>query len=317
MPAAHVVVVGAVNVDLVVPAPRLPGPGETVLGATVERHGGGKGANAAVAAARAGATVHLVAAVGADDTGAAALADLRAEGVDVDAVAVLDGMPTGVALIVVDPAGENQIAVAAGANAALAADHVHEALDRLLPGAGCVLVSAEIAGPALLAAVGRAVAAGVPCVLNPAPVGDAVHAAVGSGAVLTPNETELRQLAHAATADDAGPGRPDGDVTTAARALAGRSGAAVVVTAGARGAVIVESAAGPVCAVAAPAATEVVDTTGAGDTFNGTLAARLAAGDRLEDAVRYGVVAASLSVGRLGARSAMPAASEIAAALGR
>ncbi|MEZ5232186.1 MAG: PfkB family carbohydrate kinase [Acidimicrobiales bacterium] len=276
---------------------------------------GGKGANAAVAAAR---RRHCppAAAVGADDTGAA-VGRPASRGVDVDAVAVLDGIPTGVALIVVDPAGENQIAVAAGANGALAADHVHDALDRLLPGAGCVLVSAEIAAPALLAAVGRAVAAGVPCVLNPAPVGDAVHAAVGSGAVLTPNETELRQLAHAATADDAGAGRPDGDVTAAARALAGGSGAAVVVTAGARGAVIVESAAGPVCAVAAPAATEVVDTTGAGDTFNGALAARLAAGDRLEDAVRYGVVAASLSVGRLGARSAMPAAPEIAAALGR
>ncbi|NMI00708.1 PfkB family carbohydrate kinase [Pseudonocardia acidicola] len=103
-----VIVVGAINVDFVVATDRLPGPGETVVGAGMARHGGGKGANAAVAAARAGATVRLVGAVGADDTGVAALNELRAEGIAVDDVAVLDGEPTGVALIVVDAEGENQ-----------------------------------------------------------------------------------------------------------------------------------------------------------------------------------------------------------------
>ena len=129
----RVVVVGAVNVDFVVAAERLPGPGETVVGPRVERFGGGKGANAAVAAARAGADVTLIGAVGDDDTGRAALDELRADGVRVDGVAVLDGVPTGVALIVVDAAGENQIAVGAGANAGVERDRVRAALLDALP----------------------------------------------------------------------------------------------------------------------------------------------------------------------------------------
>lgn len=159
------IVVGAINVDFVVAANRLPGPGETVVGAGIERHGGGKGANAAVAAARAGATVTLVGAVGAvgaDETGTGALTDLRAQGVEVDHVAVLDTEATGVALVVVDPRGENQIAVGAGANTALTPAWVRAALHDTLLTAGCVLVSTEIAG----AAVEAATAAGVPCVLN-------------------------------------------------------------------------------------------------------------------------------------------------------
>src|SRR3954447_22758451 len=128
-----VVVVGAVNVDLVVVAPTLPGPGETVVGGGLQTFGGGKGANAAVAAARSGATVHLIAAVGDDDHGRAALAELEAEGVDVSGVAVLSGQSTGVALIVVDEAGENQIAVGAGANAAIEADVVRRRIRESLP----------------------------------------------------------------------------------------------------------------------------------------------------------------------------------------
>ena len=128
--AGRLLVVGAVNVDLVVATDRLPGPGETVVGPTVTRHGGGKGANAAVAAARAGAGVRYCGAVGSDDMGASALAELRDSGVDVTDVDVLDGVATGMALIVVDPHGENQIAVGAGANAVLDADEVRAAVDR-------------------------------------------------------------------------------------------------------------------------------------------------------------------------------------------
>src|SRR3954467_455794 len=119
-----VVVVGAVNVDLVVVAPTLPGPGETGGGGGRQTFGGGKGGSAAVAAARAGATVKLIAAVGDDDHGRAALAELEAEGIDIAGVAALPGESTGVALIVVDDGGENQIAVGAGANAAIDADDV-------------------------------------------------------------------------------------------------------------------------------------------------------------------------------------------------
>lgn len=290
-----VLVVGAVNVDLVVAAPRLPGPGETVVGGGMERHGGGKGANAAVAAARAGARVALVGAVGDDDLGAAALDELRAEHVDVTGVAVVPGAATGVALIVVDPAGENQITVGAGANALVAASVV------VPDGTRCVLVSTEIAGEAVLAAV-RA-AGDVPCVLNPAPVTDAVLAALDAGPVLTPNRSECLDLA-------ARLGAPTGDVAVAAQRIRARTGAPVVVTLGGDGALVVD---GAVVAVPAPEVT-VRDTTGAGDTFNGVLAAGLAAGDPLLGAVRTAVVAAALSVGAVGARAGMPRAAEIAAA---
>lgn len=302
---AVVVVVGAVNVDLVVVAERLPGPGETVVGETVRRHGGGKGANAAVAAARAGAAVRLVGAVGADDTGAAALAELRAEGVDTAGVAVLPDVATGVALIVVDGRGENQIAVGAGANGALPAGHLAAALATALPGAGCVLVGTEIPDAAIVAAVSAAHDAGVPCVLNPAPVVAAVPRALARGPVLTPNAGECRELARRL-------GLGGADAGACARAVAARSGAPVVVTVGADGALIAAPG-GTVERVPAPPAT-VRDTTGAGDTFNGVLAARLAAGADLAAAVRAGVVAASLSVGHAGARAGMPTADRIDAA---
>lgn len=306
----RVVVVGAVNVDLVVAAPRLPGPGETVVGGGPARHGGGKGANAAVAAARAGAHVRLVGAVGADDHGSAALAELRAEGVDTRAVAVLDGVPTGVALIVVDARGENQIAVGAGANAAVRADRVEAAVRAAVPSAGCVLVSTEIPGDAVAAAVRAAAAAGVPCVLDPAPVIPEVAALLAHGPVLTPNGAECRDLAAllGAGAAPAEPGVPAG-----LRAVAARTGAPVVVTVGGAGAVLL--APGGVPERIPPHPSPVRDTTGAGDTFAGVLAAGLAAGADLGAAVRRATVAASLSVAHAGARAGMPAAAAMNAAM--
>jgi ribokinase len=302
----RVVVVGAVNVDLVVAAERLPGPGETVVGPRVEHFGGGKGANAAVAAARAGADVLLIGAVGADDTGRAALDELRGEGVRVDGVAMLDGVPTGVALIVVDAAGENQIAVGAGANAGVERDRVRAALVDALPHTDCVLVSTEIPLAAVVVAVETAVAVGVPCVLNPAPVlpglaGLLVPRPGLRGPLLTPNAGELAALT--------GPG-PTG---VRAVGLATRTEAPVVVTLGGEGALVVEP--GGVVEHLPPRPSTVCDTTGAGDTFNGVLAAQLAAGAALLDAARAANVGAALSVGHVGARVGMPTAEAIKAAM--
>lgn len=278
----RVVVVGAVNVDLVVHAPRLPGPGETVVGSGLRSSGGGKGANAAVAATRAGAEVALIGAVGADAHGDTALAELRAAGVDVSGVAVLPDRPTGVALIVVDDAGENQIAVGAGANAA-----VGPVTD--LGPADCVLVSTEIPDAAVVAAVR---AARGPCVLNPAPVTAAVVAVLDAGPILTPNRSECRALAALL-------GEADGDLATTAQRLQARTGAPLVVTLGADGALVVIDG---VVRTEPAVPTTVLDTTGAGDTFNGVLAARLADGVGFDDAVRVAVLAASRSVQRAGAR---------------
>jgi ribokinase len=316
-----VVVVGAINADMVVTADHLPRPGETVVGPRLERYGGGKGANAAVAASRAGGKVRLVGAVGADESGRSTVDELRAHGIDVSAVAVLPDEATGVALIVVDPSGENQIAVGAGANAAVSARQVSLALSpEVLGRTGCVLVSTEISGESIVAAVESAISSGVMCVLNPAPVVPAILQLLRRGPLLTPNVTELDALV--AALDHRLPDLPAirndlpddlQAVTERARRLAGVSRAPVVVTMGGQGAIIV-SAEGHAEHLPAPPAT-VRDTTGAGDTFNGVLAARLAAGDYLGIAVRTAIVAASISVGHVGARAGMPTAALIAAGL--
>jgi ribokinase len=281
------------------------------------RHGGGKGANAAVAAARVGAAVTLVGAVGADDMGRAALDELRAEGVAVDRVAVLDGVATGVALIVVDGAGENQIAVGAGANAQVDPDAVRAAVSAALPGAGCVLVSTEIPAAAVVAAVETAAAACLPCVLNPAPVLPELVDVLGSGPLLTPNAGELDTLATLAEPSDTD-GKPDeGERGVRARdracRLVAHTGAPVVVTLGGDGALVV----GPDGTVhdLPPRPATVRDTTGAGDTFNGVLAAYLAGGADLVAAARAANVAAALSVAQPGARRGMPSAAALAEAL--
>jgi ribokinase len=325
-PARGLAVVGAINVDLVVTSERLPRAGETVVGDGPQSFGGGKGANAAVAAARAGAEVILVGAVGTDQTGVETLESLAAEGVDVAAVARLDEAPTGVALIVVDAAGENQIAVGAGANGVLGGDAVRQALVPRIAALGCVLISTEIPDEAVLAAVEVATAAGVRCVLNPAPPTPAVEQAVPRGALLTPNAGELEDLLGRLGEGSGAPAGQEGsggqvaarevaghEVAQQAIALSRLSGAPVIVTRG-RDGVLIADGDEEVAELPAPAA-EVVDTTGAGDTFNGVLAARLAAGDDLRRAAELAVAAASISVGTRGAREGMPTAAEILAAV--
>jgi ribokinase len=286
MAAGNVLVVGSINVDLVVTLERLPRPGETVTGGRFARHGGGKGANQAVAAARAGGRVRFVGAVGDDEFGAAAVAELDSEGVDVDAVACLRD-ETGVALIAVDAGGGNQIAVASGANALVDGALVDDALNAAPLGpADVCLLGFEIPDGALVTAARAAVEAGAQVVLNPAPARE-LPAELPAGVILTPNAMEAEVLTG------------EGDPERAARALQARTGAPVLVTCGAKGAVLVE--ADGAIAIAAPGV-DVIDTTGAGDVLTGVLGARLAAGEGLADAARQAVEAASASVGTPGAR---------------
>jgi ribokinase len=324
--AGRVVVVGSVNVDLVVVAPRLPRPGETVTGGDVARHHGGKGGNQAVAAARLGAPVAFVGAVGDDDFGAAARAALAGEGIDVTHLAAA-ARPTGVALIVVDARAENLIAVAPGANASPTAASVTAALEALAVGPGdVVLASCEIPPGAVRAALATARAAGAAAVLNPAPADGLDAATIALAGVLTPNEAELALLVAAVDVDadasvaaahasaQAGSGAADVEAT-ARRLLAGGPGdRVVIVTLGAAGALAVPAAGPAIRVPAVPVAP--VDTTGAGDAFNGSLAVGLAAGLPLAEAVRRAVASAGLSTTRAGARGGMPTAAELAAFLG-
>jgi ribokinase len=294
MSDGSVVVVGSVNVDLVVAVRQLPGPGETVNGGTFARYGGGKGANQAVAAARLGAAVKFVGAVGTDDLGDEALQGLEREGVDVSGAIRLEDVPTGVALIVVDERGENQIAVASGANGALTGDHVRTAA-HLNGASGVVLLGHEVPPEAVEAGVEKAREAGWTAILNPAPARELLDDL--EGVLLTPNADEACRLAGA------------DEPVAAARALNQRTGAAVLVTLGPRGALLLEN--GAMEMLSAPSV-DVVDTTGAGDAVNGALAAEIAGGRELPDAVRFAIAAATLSTRAAGAREGMPRRDEVA-----
>jgi ribokinase len=285
--SGRVVVVGSVNVDLTLPVARLPEPGATVLAGDPLRAGGGKGANVAVAAARAGALVTLVAAVGEDRDGASGLRELAAEGVGTDAVAVLPGRPTGMALICVDDAGENHIVVAPGANMALAPEHVEARLGDLGQGDVCAL-SFEIPRAAVAAAGRAAAGRGARLVVNPSPVGELPGEVLAAAPTVVANAGEVRALSG------------EEGVRAGARALRAAGAADVVVTLGADGADVLTAGGEHVAVPAVPA--EVVDTTGAGDSFTGTLAAALAAGADLVPAVRRAAEAAARTTERRGAR---------------
>ena len=303
--SGRVIVVGSINVDLVVQVERLPGRGETVVGGRFARHHGGKGGNQAIAAARLGAPTTMVGAVGDDAFGGEERAALEAGGVAVDAILALPGHATGVALIVVDERGENSIAVAGGANAAMTSVQVRQAIRRLeLTKDDVVLVGHEIRTGATHEALRLGRLAGARTILNPAPVGELGPETLALADVLTPNEVELEALA--------GPG----SASAGARRLLGPDPGdrAVLVSLGRRGALLLLGR--QARAIPAPPVT-AVDTVGAGDALTGALAAGLASGLALPDAARRAVVAASLAVTRAGAREGMPTSSELGSALNR
>jgi ribokinase len=313
--SGRVIVVGSLNVDLVVRAPSLPGAGETVTGGTFSRHHGGKGGNQAVAAARLGASVSFVGAVGGDELGREARAALAAEGVAVEELRTLDAQPTGVALIVVDANGENQIAVASGANGTLDGALVDGALARLRPGArDVILVGHEIPTVGVRAALAAGRASGAVTILNPAPAGGLDRGTLGLADVVVPNRSELALLARRDAERVGRAGTPDSSpVAMAMRLLKpsaeGSGPGAILVTMGGAGALLVRDGHE---AVELPApAVEAIDSTGAGDALNGALAAGLAAGLGLEDAARRAVAAASLSTTRLGAREGLPTQAQL------
>jgi ribokinase len=304
--SGRVVVVGSVNVDLVVHGERLPAPGATVTGGTFERHHGGKGGNQAVAAARLGRPTFLIAAVGDDAFGAEARASLEADGVEVAGLATIPSAPTGVALILVDAAGENLISVASGASDRLEPAMVADSLDRLgsLDG-DVVLISREIPAETVVAALEAARRAGAMTVLNPAPADGLAAADLGSVDVLTPNRGEL-----VACAGGIGGDAPE---ALARRLLEAGIRRAVVVTLGSDGALLVPVD-GEVVHVPGHVVRSV-DATGAGDTFSGALAVGLAEGRPIEEAVRRATAAAALSTTVPGAREGMPTLEALEAAL--
>lgn len=287
----EVLVVGSINVDLVVRAAQLPAPGQTVTGGVFAQHQGGKGANQAVAAARAGAQVTMAGAVGDDEYGRSALADLEGAGVDVSRIAVMNGESTGLALIAVDERGANQIVVAPGANAALGAAAIDEALATYQPRPDSVAVlSFELGDDAIMAAAGYAASRGMRLLVNPAPARALPQPLLALSPIVLPNEGEATTLTG------------QSDPHAAALALAAQTGAPVIVTLGAAGALLHDPGRSRDTERLPAPTVQVVDTTGAGDAFVGALAAHLAAGKSLREAVAAAIEAASKSVTSAGAR---------------
>ncbi|QDB79875.1 ribokinase [Georgenia wutianyii] len=294
-PRGKVVVVGSANVDLVVPVPRHPGGGETVLGGSLARHPGGKGANQAVAAARAGgADTTFLGALGQDESADLLRASLEGAGVRTDLLARV-AEPTGTALITVSPDGENAIVVAPGANSLVAVGP--EQAERLAA-ADVVLAQLEIPVEAVAAAA-AARRPGALLVLNAAPSRDLPADLWPAVDVLVVNEHEAADL----TGDD------DAEPSALARLLLERV-PAVVITLGGAGSLVAERGGEPVAVPAFPV--DPVDTTGAGDTFCGVLAASLAQGSTLVDAARLAAAAGALATTAPGAQESVPTATAVA-----
>lgn len=305
--AGRIVVIGSINVDLVVRVATLPRPGETVLGGQFASVHGGKGANQAVAAARAGGHTTFVARVGDDSMGHSAIEAFQAEGIDTHFITVTPHCPTGVALILVDAAGENSIAVAGGANDRLSCDDIERARPAI-EAADVIVLQLEVPLEAVVRAVSIAQAAGTRVILNPAPARPLPTTLLASVDVLTPNETEADSLV--GRGPDTVPSATDVEGT--AGTLLGLGPRAVVLTRGAAGALV---AVGQAMTRVPAFPVEPLDTVAAGDVFNGCLAVMLAEGRDLIAATRCAAAAAAISVTREGAQASAPHRGEIDAFL--
>lgn len=296
-----IIVVGSINLDLIANVERLPGPGETVPGSAFTTAPGGKGANQALAARRAGAGVRMVGAAGKDAFAGEALALLSDAGVELSAVRRVDG-PTGTALILVGGDGENMIAVVAGANGRVSEADV---ADSGLGTGDHVLLQHEVPLETVAAALGRARSAGAVSILNTAPFQEGAATLLPRADYVVANETEFDLYADALRL-------APGDRKDRMHAFVEKTGNVLVVTLGGEG-VLAATPGDDFSVPALPVAP--VDTVGAGDTFCGYLAACLDKGMPLDDALRHAAAAGSLACLKPGAQPSIPVASEVEAAL--
>ncbi|EMK5832438.1 ribokinase [Citrobacter sedlakii] len=304
--AGKLVVLGSINADHILNLETFPAPGETVTGNHYQVAFGGKGANQAVAAGRSGANIAFIACTGDDDIGSSIRQQLASDNINVDPVSVIDGEPTGVALIFVNGEGENVIGIHAGANAALSPARVEAQRERIAE-ASALLMQLESPIDSVLAAANIAHENHTTVVLNPAParvLSDELLALVD---IITPNETEAEKLTGIRVENDE-------DAAKAARVLHKKGIDTVLITLGSRGvwaSVKGEGQRVPGFKV------EAVDTIAAGDTFNGALIAALLEDKALSDAIRFAHAAAAIAVTRKGAQPSVPWREEIEAFLGQ
>lgn len=294
-----IIVVGSSNVDLTVRVRRLPLPGETIRGATLLRTNGGKGANQAVAAARLGADVVFITCLGNDASGGMLSAQFAADGIDTSCIK-LSATPTGTALIFVDDNAENCIAVAPGSNNDLLPADI-DAARSTMEGASYLLVQLVIPMPTVVRAVELAHSLGIKTIMNPAPMNPVPEDLFSRIWLITPNQTEAEQLTgvHVESEDDA---------ARAAEVLFAKGVKNVIVTLGSKGSLVCT----PEGREFVPSRkVKAIDTTGAGDVYNGALVAALSQGKSLIEAARVATLASSIAVTRMGAQTSAPYANEI------
>jgi ribokinase len=295
-----ITVVGSSNTDMILQTRHIPKPGETVLGGEFSMAAGGKGANQAVGAARAGGQVTFVGRVGQDMFGQQAVAGFEQDGIDVQYIIRDDEAPSGVALIFVAADGENSIGVASGANARLSPADLEKA-SNAIRSAKVLLMQLETPLETVQAAAQIAAGAGVPVILNPAPAQDLPDDLLANLAVLTPNESETELLTGIAVQDE-------NTASQAADKLLARGVDTICITLGPKGTFIATKQHKELIP---STRVEAVDTTAAGDVFNGALAVALAEEKPLPQAVRFANAAAALSVTRLGAQPSAPQRKDI------
>jgi ribokinase len=298
-----IVVVGSVNLDLVCTAERIPAPGETVAGSSFQMFHGGKGANQAVAVGRLGYPVSMVAKVGDDEFGSRLRQGLRAAGVNVRAVATVSSTASGVALISIDRQGQNSITVIPGANGRLLPGDLERALP-LLGSAGIILAQLEIPMETVEYLCAAAHRLHVPLVLDPAPARQIPRKMLRQVTFLTPNETETCTLCGIHCRD-----LSPATIAEFAQTLQSKGAPNVIIKMGSNGAYV--AGANGLRKMVPAFKVRAVDTTAAGDAFNGGLSVALMQGKGLEEAVRFGAAVAAVSVTRTGAQPSMPTAREV------
>ncbi|MCL2701290.1 MAG: ribokinase [Phycisphaerae bacterium] len=301
-----ILVVGSINMDMVVRVKEMPAPGETVLGGGFGTTFGGKGANQAVAAARLGGKCRLIAAVGEDEFGPALRENLQKEGVDCSALAIKHGVPSGVAMILVDSNGENSIVVASGANYRVTPDDDLFPNEHLFAEASVVVLQLELPLPTVRAAIELARRHHCQILLDPAPAPAAMCDELCRVDVLTPNVIEAERISGARAGDESAD-------KLIASAIIQRGAKNVILKLGGRGSLVV-TADGHFY-TAPPFKVPIVDTTAAGDAFTAALAVAMSRGDRLRDAARFANAAGALACTKLGAQTAMPTAQEVSSLL--
>jgi ribokinase len=290
-----IVVIGSSNTDMICRVPHIPKPGETIMGTDFLIVQGGKGANQAVAAARAGGDVTFIACVGNDLFGKQAIASYTADGIDTSCIELKEGVPTGVALINVADSGENSIAVAPGANARLTPQGIDSFREAILS-ADIILMQLEIPIETVYHVVRMAYAAGIPVVLNPAPARAIDPEILPMLACITPNEHEALLISDIRPPDTA-------SVSDMAAEIQAKGPKSVIITLGSEGALYRD---GQMEERVAGIPVQAVDTTAAGDTFNGYLVVEMAKGKSMHEAIALANQAAAISVTRMGAQPSIP-----------